>query len=72
MDCDSIIAKVMSELEQGIVNLDQLKLMKEALLKIEEQEEKGKTATMTDGQDVIEEIDILEGAAERLANLVGK
>ena len=70
MDCDSIIAKVMSELEQGIVNLDQLKLMKEALLKIDE-EEKGKTAT-TDGQDVIEEIDILEGAAERLANLVGQ
>lgn len=70
MDCDSIIAKVMSELEQGIVNLDQLKLMKEALLKIDE-EEKDKTAT-TDGQDVIEEIDILEGAAERLANLVGK
>ena len=35
MDCEFVIAKVMSELEQGIVNLDQLFRLKRELMKLE-------------------------------------
>ena len=101
MDCEFVIAKVMSELEQGIVNLDQLfmlkrelmkletldqlRTLKEELLKIEEGADE-RTVTITgfngiseatvvsdeSNEEEAEEIDLLEGAAERLAELVEK
>lgn len=106
MDCEFVIAKVLSELEQGIVNLDQLfmlkkelmkletleqlRTLKEELMQLEEQEGDSRTLTITgfngikgmygysgedsdeDSEEDSEEIDIIEGAAERLANLVEK